>query len=245
MVYIKKNNKYQKTRVNVVKYAAARWIILNHISFVLPTGFRTFHFVSFLYVFFFFSFLFLLFCFFSHFFVFVFFFAFRLFFFFFVSFRYFSHFRYFLFVFSAFCSVSQFTGTLEMQLHTTSWYHKLAQNDRSCILFGKMFQYKEFAILPTPLNLPMCIFTPCQNSAFSWPNLTYLIYILFKMRNFTKCVATEGSNLSPFVKVDKPIWKYYISLFSLYINSPYLTWIFYTFLRRQFENTESSTKKWN
>ena len=59
-----------------------------------PTGFRTFHFVSFLYVFFFFSFLFLLFRFFSHYFVFVFL---R-----FVSFRYFS--PCFLFVF--FLSVS-------------------------------------------------------------------------------------------------------------------------------------------
>ena len=26
---------------------------------------------------------------------------------------------------------------------------------------------------------------------------------------FTKCVATEGSNLSPSVKVDKPLWKYF------------------------------------
>ena len=51
---------------------------------MLPTGFRTFHFVSFLYVFFF-SFLFLLFRFFSHYFVFVFF-AFRFFSFLFVAF---------------------------------------------------------------------------------------------------------------------------------------------------------------
>ena len=80
---------------------------------MLPTGFRTFHFVSFLYVFFF-SFLFLLFRFFSHYFVFVFlrfvFFSFLFvtfllvffsFFFLSVSFRFFSFF-----------SVSQFTGTL-------------------------------------------------------------------------------------------------------------------------------------
>ena len=76
---------------------------------MLPTGFRTFHFVSFLYVFFF-SFLFLLFRFFSHYFVFVFL---R-----FVFFRFFSllfslfSFRFFSFrFFSFFFSVSQFTGT--------------------------------------------------------------------------------------------------------------------------------------
>ena len=78
---------------------------------MLPTGFRTFHFVSILYVFFLF-FSFLLFRFFSHYFVFVFlrfvslrFFSllFCLFSFRFFSFRFFS----FLFVFS----VSQFTGT--------------------------------------------------------------------------------------------------------------------------------------
>ena len=79
-------------------------VTLNYISLVLPTGFRTLHFVSFLYVFFF-SFLFLLFRFFSHYFVFVFFFAFRFFFFRFFSllfslfsFRFFS-FRFFSFFF--------------------------------------------------------------------------------------------------------------------------------------------------
>ena len=78
---------------------------------MLPTGFRTFYFVSFLYVFLF-SFLFLLFRFFSHYFVFVF-----LRFVFFVSFRYFSPcflFVFFLsvsFRFFSFFSVSQFTGT--------------------------------------------------------------------------------------------------------------------------------------
>ena len=50
--------------------AAARQIILNYISFVLPTGFLTFHFISFLYIFFF-SILFPFFRFFSHYFVFV------------------------------------------------------------------------------------------------------------------------------------------------------------------------------
>ena len=72
--------------------------LLNNISFVSPTGFRTFHFVSFLYGFFF-SFRFLLFRFFSHCFLFVFFFCIS--FFFCVSFRYFSHcclFGFFLFV---------------------------------------------------------------------------------------------------------------------------------------------------
>ena len=73
---------------------------------MLPTGFRTFHFISFIYVFFsFVSFLFSQFCF-------RFFFAFR---YFFVSFRYFSHcflfvsFRFFFFWPLFF--VSQFTGT--------------------------------------------------------------------------------------------------------------------------------------
>ena len=85
---------------------------LYNISFVLPTGFRTLHFVSFLYVFFF-SFLFLLFRFFSHYFVFVFF-AFRFFAFLFVTFLlvFFSFFFFpFLFVSFRFFSVSQFTGT--------------------------------------------------------------------------------------------------------------------------------------
>ena len=79
---------------------------------MLPTGFCTFHFVSFLYVFLF-SFLFLLFRFFSHYFVFVFlrFVLFRFFSFLFslFSFRFFS-FRFFSFLF-VFFSVSQFTGT--------------------------------------------------------------------------------------------------------------------------------------
>ena len=71
-------------------------------------GFRTFHFLSFLYVFFF-SFLFLLFRFFSHYFVSVFCVSF-----FFVSFRCFSPcflFIFFSFRFFSFFSVSQFTGT--------------------------------------------------------------------------------------------------------------------------------------
>ena len=89
--------------------AAARYIILNYISFVLPTGFRTFHFVSFLYVFsflffffYFVSFLTILFSFFcvSFFFSFLFVTFLLVFFSFFFSFRFFSFF-----------SVSQFTGT--------------------------------------------------------------------------------------------------------------------------------------
>ena len=44
----------------------------------------------------------------------------------------------------------------EMQTHTTKVH----------FLFGKIFQYKEFATLPTPLNLPMCIFTPLTENIF-------------------------------------------------------------------------------
>ena len=80
---------------------------------MLPTDFRTFHFVSFLYVFFF-SFLFLLFRFFSHYFVF-FFFAFRFFRFFLLLFSLFS-FRFFFFPFLFVFSVSQFTGTPEKMI---------------------------------------------------------------------------------------------------------------------------------
>ena len=96
-----------------------------------------------------------------------------------------------------------------------------ASHDKSGILFGKIFQYtgKEFATLPTPLNLPMCLFIPLTDSIFrsalSWPNLKhiYKFYIYIYISNvfffFTKCVATEGSNLSSSVKVDKPLWKYF------------------------------------
>ena len=81
--------------------------MLNNISFVSPTGFRTFHFVSFLYGFFF-SFRFLLFRFFSHCFLFVFlhfvFFAFLFVTFLTVFFRFF--FCSFLFVFSVFLHFS-------------------------------------------------------------------------------------------------------------------------------------------
>ena len=78
---------------------------------MLPTGFRTFHFVSFLYVFFF-SFLFLLFRFFSHYFVFVFYVSF-----FFVSFRYFSPCFLFVFFFFPFLFVSfRFFPFLSLQV---------------------------------------------------------------------------------------------------------------------------------
>ena len=87
---------------------------------MLPTGFRTFHFISFLYVFFF-SFLFLLFRFFSHYFVFVFlrFFSllFSLFSFRFFSFRFFS----FLFVFFRF-------SVYRYPIFGNSVYHDLKKN---------------------------------------------------------------------------------------------------------------------
>ena len=93
---------------------------------MLPTGYRTFHFVSFLYVFFF-SFLFLLFRFFSHYFVFVF-----LRFVFFVSFRYFS--PCFLFVF--FLSVSfrffSFFPFLSLQVPRLHYQSFLVQEKFSC-----------------------------------------------------------------------------------------------------------------
>ena len=102
------------------------WRPPDKLSFVLPTGFRTFYmyFVSFLYVLFF-SFLFLLFRFFSHYFIFVFCVSFFSFF-----FRYFSH--CFLFVFFPFVSfrfsLSQFTGTL---------YPALKNKTIMCVDFGK------------------------------------------------------------------------------------------------------------
>ena len=106
---------------------------------MLPTGFRTFHFVSFLYVLFF-SFLFLLFRFFSHYFVFVFL-RFVFFRFFFVTFLlvFFSFF--FLsvsFRFFSFFTVSQFTGTLIFQ----HYWNLLEDQDAATSELERISQWK-------------------------------------------------------------------------------------------------------
>ena len=154
---------------------------------MLPTGFRTFHFVSFLY-FFFFSFLFLLFRFFSHYFVFVFF-AFRFFRFFSLLFSMFSFRFLFLsvsFRFFSFFSVSQFTGTLinwhqcvhyiciqcflQVSCHI-SFYLSCFSSNRNELITGKWISVLELvltilrrkgkrsdeAVWQTPLNDRQCI----------------------------------------------------------------------------------------
>ena len=105
-----KNNSKEGTAESVKgqRAVAPLTLIIFHL---LPTGFRTFHFVSFFNVFFF-SFLFLLFRFFSHHFVFVF-----LRFVFFVSFRYFSPCFLFVFLFFPFLFVSfRFFPFLSLQV---------------------------------------------------------------------------------------------------------------------------------
>ena len=121
---------------------------------MLPTGFRSFHFVSFLYVFFFFSFL--LFRFFSHYLFLVF----CVSFFFFVSFRYFSHcFLFVVFLFLSFRFFLVFFSTVFLKI----WNHQYKNPLRNIVV-----NYNEVTSDPDILN-SVSSSCSCVNFPFIYP----------------------------------------------------------------------------